>query len=199
MHRLRRLSHPAMFQGRGSIVYNFVVPRFTRRLHQLVIDDVANTLTAGTVLDVGTGPGQLVLKLARQQPDLKVEGVDTSADMITLAWQNAQREGLAGRVHFYVNTEETLPYHDQSVDLVISTLSMHHWDNAEAMVKELARVVRPGGQIMIYDIQVPALPLDEIEQALPHLPLADMQVERIPIRLGLLPILKMVHCTLRRV
>lgn len=200
MSQLRKISHPAMFQGPGSVLYNLLVPHFTRRLHQRVIDNVASTLTVGTVLDVGTGPGQLAVQMARQQPGVQVIGVDISADMITLARQNALRERLdEERVRFAVSTETSLPVPDESIDMVVSTLSMHHWRDVAAMMHELARVVRPGGQIALYDMQVPRPPINKIEQVMPDLPLDQMQVEQLPVRIGLLPKPGMVRCMMRRV
>jgi ubiquinone/menaquinone biosynthesis C-methylase UbiE len=47
----------------------------------------------------------------------------------------------------------SLPFPDGSFDLVVSSLSMHHWDHPEAAAPELARVLRPGGRIHIYDMR----------------------------------------------
>jgi ubiquinone/menaquinone biosynthesis C-methylase UbiE len=46
-----------------------------------------------------------------------------------------------------------LPFPDQSFDLIVSSLSLHHWDDPKAAVPELARVLRPGGRLCIYDFQ----------------------------------------------
>ena len=53
----------------------------------------------------------------------------------------------------------TLPFADGSVDLVVSTLSLHHWDDPAAGLDEIVRVLAPGGQAWIYDFR-PALTAD---------------------------------------
>ncbi|HKD97163.1 MAG TPA: class I SAM-dependent methyltransferase, partial [Micromonosporaceae bacterium] len=56
-----------------------------------------------------------------------------------------------------------LPFADGSFDLVVSSLSLHHWDEPEAAVPELARVLRPGGRVCIYDF--PFAPFDKLTDA----------------------------------
>ncbi len=200
MQQLQRLRHRTLFEGPGSSFYNLLVPRFTRRLHEWVINDVtASNLQheGGTVLDVGTGPGHLVLRLAHRLPHLSVRGVDISADMVDLAWQNAEREGLSARVRFDVSTPDHLPCDDNSIDLVVSTLSTQHWHDVPAMLQELARVVRPGGHVWLYDMYVPPPPIEAIRQAAQYLPFSPPDVERLPIQVGLLPIPSIIRSRLQ--
>ena len=56
-----------------------------------------------------------------------------------------------------------LPFADASVDLVVSSLSLHHWDRPREAIGELGRVLRPGGRLRIYDF--PFAPFDELESA----------------------------------
>ena len=71
--------------------------------------------------------------------------------MIPTARTLAAASPVAGRVTFVVGDVAALPYPDGSFDLVVSLLSQHHWPDVPAGLRELRRVVRPGGRIWIYD------------------------------------------------
>ncbi|GII01987.1 class I SAM-dependent methyltransferase [Planobispora takensis] len=126
-----------------------------RPVYARTVADVAGASLpgGGRVLDVGTGPGRVPAAIARRCPGLHVEGLDLSAEMIDYARRTA---GTDERLSFTVGDVAHLPYHDDAFDLVVSTMSQHHWADAEAGVRELARVLRPGGQVWIYDFR-PAL------------------------------------------
>jgi ubiquinone/menaquinone biosynthesis C-methylase UbiE len=143
---------PAMFRGHPSGVYDFVARRVLRRLYRRIAEDITATARPeARVLDVGTGPGVLLVELAKLRSDLDLTGVDLSSDMVTKAARNVVRFGE--RVRVQVADVANLPFPDGSFDLVVSSLSMHHWDHPEAAAPELARVLRPGGRIHIYDMR----------------------------------------------
>jgi ubiquinone/menaquinone biosynthesis C-methylase UbiE len=129
--------------------------RLLRGLYERVAADVAAAgLPDGArVLDVGTGPGRVPLAIAHAQPALRVEGLDQSPEMIVQARRNATDAGLDGAVAFTVGDVGDLPYPDASFDLIVSTLSQHHWADAAAGLRELRRVLRPGGEVWIYDLR----------------------------------------------
>jgi ubiquinone/menaquinone biosynthesis C-methylase UbiE len=117
-----------------------------------VADEVA-ALAPGTVLDVGTGPGALAVEIARRCGSCSVIGVDLAPEMLAPAQQRARDAGVSDRVDFRVADAEDLPLADASVDVVVSTLSLHHWRDVPAILRELHRVVRPGGRVLIYDLR----------------------------------------------
>jgi len=95
--------------------------------------------------------------IARRRPDLQVRGVDLERCMVEVATQRAEQGNLASRVHFTVGDLADLPLPDDSVDLIVSTASLHHWADVGAVIASLGRVLRPGGQMWIYDFRlVPA-------------------------------------------
>jgi ubiquinone/menaquinone biosynthesis C-methylase UbiE len=126
-------------------------------LYRRVARDVGSAgLAAGAVvLDVGTGPGSVPRLIAADHPELTLEGVDLSAEMIALATHAAQTGQAAGApsVGFQVGDVAALPYRDESVDLVISSLSLHHWEDPAAGLREVVRVLRPGGRAWVYDFR----------------------------------------------
>jgi len=185
--QVRPLGHfNALFTGRGSRVYDVVMVRLTRRLYQRVVADLAALgLTEGKVLDVGTGPGTLVRELARKLAGLQVYGIDLSEDMIGLARAHARREHLEERVQFESSDVAHLPYPDQSFDVVVSTISMHHWAELAQPLRELYRVLRPGGRVWIYDFRF--VKAQTVEQALASTPFAQTLLEHAPVRTGFFP------------
>ena len=137
------------------VAYERLASRHLRRLYTRVAADVAAAgLPDGSrVLDAGTGPGRVPLAIADTAPGLRVEGVDLSEEMIEHARRAVTDAAVRDRVSFAVGDVVDLPYPDDTFDLIVSTLSQHHWADREAGVRELLRVLRPTGQIWIYDIR----------------------------------------------
>lgn len=152
----------AVFRGRRSRVYNFAATRLFRGIYRRLARDIAGFAPDGAhLLDVGTGPGVLLAELARIRPDLRLTGVDPSPDMVAAARRNCARHGE--RIVALEGDAARLPLDDHSVDLVISSFSLHHWDDPAAAAPELARVLRPGGRVVIYDF--PTAPFDALVEA----------------------------------
>jgi ubiquinone/menaquinone biosynthesis C-methylase UbiE len=164
MHNALRSGHrnlPTVFEGRPSRVYDVLARRVLRVVYRRVAADVAGTAPKdAAVLDVGTGPGVLMVELAARRPDLNLTGVDLSPSMVAAATRNLAAEGVSDAVCVVADVAE-LPFPDQSFDLVVSSLSLHHWDRVDAAVPELARVLRPGGRVVIYDL--PFAPFGELD------------------------------------
>jgi len=127
-----------------------------RGVHARVVADVAGAVlgSGARVLDVGTGPGGVPLAIARARPLLRVDGLDLSADMIAYARQATVNAGLDDRLTFTVGDVADLPYADGTFDLVVSSMSQHHWGDVRAGVREIRRVLRPAGQAWIYDARI---------------------------------------------
>jgi len=109
--------------------------------------------SGGEAIDLGCGPGYLVLELAHQASGLRVAGIDLSEEMLAEGRRSAERSGLSERVSFRQGDAAQIPYPDGSLDLVVSTLSLHHWSDPVAVFDEVARVLRPGGAFLIFDLR----------------------------------------------
>lgn len=107
----------------------------------------------GQAADLGCGPGDLVLEMAHAAPGLHVTGVDLSPEMLAQAAAHAEKSGLGYRVAFRLGDAQEIPFPAESLDLVISTLSLHHWSAPVAVFDEIARVLRPGGAFVIFDLR----------------------------------------------
>jgi ubiquinone/menaquinone biosynthesis C-methylase UbiE len=134
---------------RGERAYADVAGLFSD-LHRLAGQDVEAAIAAGarSIVDLGAGPGDLLASLGTIPADARLTGIEPSAQMRAIAAARGIVE-IDGRA-------EALPLPDASVDLVVSTLSMHHWDDPPAALCELHRVLRPGGEARIYDVRFAA-------------------------------------------
>lgn len=103
------------------------------------------------VLDVGCGSGQLALALARRPEVQEVTGIDLADTQIHLARENAERLGV--NANFLIADAAELPFSDASFDVVISTLSLHHWERPEDALREIHRVLVPGGSLLLLDLR----------------------------------------------
>jgi SAM-dependent methyltransferase len=123
--------------------------------------DIGATAAVGArVLEVGCGPGHLSVRMARQF-GLDVTGLDLDPDMIEIARANAGASA-AGAEHqptYVVGDVASMPFPDASFDLVVSTLSMHHWADATAALAEIGRVLRPRGRALLWDLRPGLVPL----------------------------------------
>jgi ubiquinone/menaquinone biosynthesis C-methylase UbiE len=106
------------------------------------------------VLDLGCGTGRLLERAAETWPDARSIGVDAAPGMIAEAKRKHQGDP---RLRFEVGDAAALPLDPSSIDLALSTISFHHWADQLGGVREVARVLRPGGLFVLADIRPPLL------------------------------------------
>jgi ubiquinone/menaquinone biosynthesis C-methylase UbiE len=94
------------------------------------------------VLDLGCGAGHVSFNVASRARD--VVAYDLSADMLDLVARTAAERGFIN-IATRQGVAEQLPFEDQSFDCVLSRFSAHHWREFEAALREVARVLKPGG------------------------------------------------------
>lgn len=103
----------------------------------------------GRVLDIGTGRGFMAVELARRGAD--VTTVDISEEELKAAWLHAVDTGVADRIEFHLANGGDLPFEEGSFEAVTMINVLHHLDNAEEVLPEIARVLMPGGRLIISD------------------------------------------------
>jgi SAM-dependent methyltransferase len=181
-----------VFAPRGAGLYNAVAPTILRPLYRRVAEDVvtdpgfAGMPELLAVLEIGSGPGELAIEIARRMPGGEVVGIDLAQAMIDRALDRARTARLDERVRFQLADAAALPFADASFDLVVSTLSLHHWSEPAAVFGEIGRVLRPGGLALIYDLRPFAYTRHELEVFLAGGSFEGVHVEREPFDSGLL-------------
>ncbi len=113
-------------------------------------------VSSGLALDVGTGPGRIPLRIAHDNPSLRVFGVDRSKAMVQAAKSTAQERNLGTQVQFFLGDANCLCFPDAVFDLVFTNSLIHHLENPVLAFQEMARVTRPGGWVMVRDIRRPS-------------------------------------------
>lgn len=151
--KLIKRFHPEGIPWPASLFYNALSKSgMFRRHYALVAHDVAGFGTAGRILDIGTGPGHLLVALRRTLSDADLVGVDISPAMVSQARKNIEAFGQNRRITVQVAGANALPFADESFDRVISTGSFHHWKDPVHALAEAHRVLAAGGYALMYDL-----------------------------------------------
>jgi demethylmenaquinone methyltransferase / 2-methoxy-6-polyprenyl-1,4-benzoquinol methylase len=108
-----------------------------------------------TVLDVATGTGAVAIELVRRT-GCSVVGLDQSAEMLAEARHRVAAARLADRITLVEGTAERLPFDDASFDSLSFTYLLRYVGDPAATLRELARVVRPGGSLASLEFGVPS-------------------------------------------
>ncbi len=177
-----------LFAPHGAGLYARVAPTILAPLYRRVASDVATIARDQPVriLDIGSGSGDLAIEIARRLPDASLTGVDLAPAMVDTARANALEAGLETRVAFELADAARLPIEDASIDVVISSLSLHHWDQPPAAFAEVGRVLRSGGSALIYDLAALSYSRSELAEILIDAGWAPIAAE--PVRMGRLPL-----------
>lgn len=107
------------------------------------------------VLDVATGTGDLAIDIARACSGATVVGLDPSTQMLGIARDKVAKRGLADRVSFVVGDAQELPYRDCEMDAATIAFGIRNVPDRARGLRELKRVVRPGGRIGILELGEP--------------------------------------------
>jgi len=121
-----------------------------------LIDDFPQRLR--TAVDIGCGPGDVMIRLARALPDLHITAIDASAPMIALARGAVTTEGLSDRIELVQGYVPGVALKAHSFDAVLSKDLLHHVPDPSVLWKEIARLARPGVVVYVMDLVRPPTP-----------------------------------------
>src|SRR4030095_7058098 len=124
--------------------------RYIARVHDAMLDALVGRIdTPRRILDVGCGTGRLLRKLGERWPGAQLLGVDPNEEMISVARR------IMPSASFHVGTAESIPIDSTSIDLVVSSISLHHWADPLRGLREIGRVLHAGGCLCLAEINLP--------------------------------------------
>lgn len=103
------------------------------------------------VLDVATGTADLALQLAKDLPDARITGIDLSEKMLETGRTKIIRQGLEQRIQLVSGDASRLPFGNKQFDAVTCAFGIRNFSDTAAGLKEMTRVLRPGGSLTILE------------------------------------------------
>ena len=119
---------------------------------------VALGAKSGHFLDVGTGPAQIPILLAQRCPNINITAIDLSNEMLKIAKRHIADSDLTDRITVKLVDAKSLPYPDNTFDGLISNSIVHHIHDSLRALKEMGRVMKPKGVVLIRDLIRPETP-----------------------------------------
>ncbi|MEZ4256242.1 MAG: bifunctional demethylmenaquinone methyltransferase/2-methoxy-6-polyprenyl-1,4-benzoquinol methylase UbiE [Polyangiales bacterium] len=121
-----------------------------RTVESLCLDD------AERALDLATGTADLAVRMAKQYPALRVDGVDPSRNMLRAGASKAERSGVGDRVALVRGDAQEIPYEADTFDAVSIAFGIRNVPDRSKALREMARVTRKGGRVAILELSEPS-------------------------------------------
>jgi ubiquinone/menaquinone biosynthesis C-methylase UbiE len=155
------VSGRGMKEGLGGVrdVYADAAEAYDRRWREYLRVTIDATLAAlpsaagASVLDIGCGTGLLLERLIARDPTARPTGVDVTPEMLAVA-----RHRLGSRARLLLADGAGLPFPSGSFDLAATSSVLHHWTRPAAALAEIARVLEPGGVLVLTDWRADHVP-----------------------------------------
>jgi demethylmenaquinone methyltransferase / 2-methoxy-6-polyprenyl-1,4-benzoquinol methylase len=136
------------------VVTNHVLSLGTDILWRKKVARLVQTLPHATILDLATGSGDLAMEIAKKCPEAKILGADFCAPMLEVA----RKRNVPG-LELMVADAMNLPFADATYDLVTVAFGLRNMASWPEAVREMTRVIKPGGHMLILDFSLPTLPV----------------------------------------
>lgn len=112
------------------------------------------------ILDIACGTGDFSIEIARHtNPATTVTGLDLSDGMLEVMDRKVAQAGLSGRISTQQGNSEAMSFEDCSFDRVTIAFGIRNFENRETALKEILRVLKPGGRLVILELSVPSNPV----------------------------------------
>ena len=147
-----------------EVMFNAIAPRYDLlnrvlsfgidRRWRLAAVRALGTESAGRILDVATGTGDLAFEILRLHPT-EVIGLDISEVMLAVAREKAVRRGVSDCVSFARGDAEDMPFEDSMFDSVLVAFGVRNFQDLGRGLEEIRRVLRPGGRLIVLEFSQP--------------------------------------------
>jgi ubiquinone/menaquinone biosynthesis C-methylase UbiE len=124
--------------------------------HHMLLDLVVNSSGVQAndyVLDIGCGTGLLSLKFLKKV-DCTIYGIDSSSAMLKIFKEKIKKLHLSDRITCRLESAENLSFPNESFDIIASTVTLHHIKNKLPTIKKIYKKLKPGGKLVIGDMDV---------------------------------------------
>ncbi|MGK0363984.1 MAG: demethylmenaquinone methyltransferase/2-methoxy-6-polyprenyl-1,4-benzoquinol methylase [Saprospiraceae bacterium] len=150
-----------------SKMFDNIAPKYDllNRVLSLGIDTIwrkkmiekIRSLNPKQILDVATGTGDVALEAQKRlKPDF-ITGVDISHEMLEVGREKIRKKGLTESIRLDLGDSENLPYDDNSFDAVTVAFGVRNYENLEKGMREMNRVLRPGGKLVVLEFSRPTI------------------------------------------
>lgn len=111
------------------------------------------------ILDMATGTADLAIAMAKRIPCAEITGADLSEQMLSVARQKIEANSLDSRISLVQCEAEQIPLPTESVDVATVAFGVRNFENREQGLRELCRVIKPGGRLVVLEFSTPSSPL----------------------------------------
>jgi ubiquinone/menaquinone biosynthesis C-methylase UbiE len=122
------------------------------KLLDLVVDS-SRIKDGQKVLDIGCGTGLLSLKFL-EKADCIIYGIDNSSEMFEIFKEKIKKLNLADKISLGLEDAENIDFRDEEFDIIASTVTLHHVKEKYPVIKKIYKLLKPGGRLLIGDIDV---------------------------------------------
>ncbi len=153
-------------QNIGSL-FNRIAHSYDRVNHVLSLNidkywrkkAIAKLDSPNHVLDVAIGTGDLAIEMLRKGKATHVTGIDLSSEMMRIGAQKAANAGLADNINFVKGSALDMPFESNTFDAITCSFGIRNFSDLEAGLKEMYRVLKPNGQLVVLEFSYPPNPI----------------------------------------
>ena len=132
----------------SSRVYAFGVSRSLKPLYGFIVGDVKK-IKPKSILDVGAGPGDLIVMIKKEVKNAEVYCVDPSESMQKMAVKKFDRNKIEG-IKYKLGSSGYIPFKNR-FDLIVTSISFHHWKEKEKSIRYLLGRLNKDGKLVVYE------------------------------------------------
>ena len=148
--------------GRYDFLNHFLSLGIDRGWRKKAIREVA-AIGPAIILDIATGTGDMAIAAAKEIPGAQINGVDISTGMLEVGQKKITALKLTDRIQLAEGDSEALPFENASFDAVMCAYGVRNFEHLEAGLREMYRVLRPGGKVVILEFSQPkAFPIAQL-------------------------------------
>ncbi len=150
----------------GALIYSILAVKMLRTFHRAVAREIAGHIDRGVVLDIGCGTASLLIELAKAAVPSYLLGLDISLAMARIARENLYRSDVDSYADIVVADAHMPPFRTNSIDIAISTSTLHHIAQPTALFRECSRIVRKMCLVYEFSHDAPDSEVSEVAKLL---------------------------------